>query len=175
LIKYRRKSRDSSDGMALCYGLDGVSTEVKECVELYLRSQYAFMAWCSAKKAHEQLYLYLLQQCGSRTRMFSAFNTKSRHWKRSLASPIHIIRSHLFFCLVLPFWRGFPTKILYVSLVSPSLATCPAHRSILTVGDLYKSESAHPHALLSLRSRYFPAEVFMAMRIRVVTLCGCVS
>jgi hypothetical protein len=32
--------------------------EVKECVELYLHPQYAFMAWCSVK-AQGQLYLYL--------------------------------------------------------------------------------------------------------------------
>jgi hypothetical protein len=34
------------------------SAEVKEYVELYLHSQYVFMAWCSVK-AHGQLYLYL--------------------------------------------------------------------------------------------------------------------
>jgi hypothetical protein len=35
------------------------SAEVKEYVELYLYSQYAFMAWCSVT-AQGQLYLYLL-------------------------------------------------------------------------------------------------------------------
>jgi hypothetical protein len=35
-----------------------ISAEVKECVELYLHSQYAVMAWCSVK-AQGQLYLYL--------------------------------------------------------------------------------------------------------------------
>jgi hypothetical protein len=35
------------------------SAEIKECVELYLHSQYAFMAWCSVK-AQGQLYLYLV-------------------------------------------------------------------------------------------------------------------
>jgi hypothetical protein len=39
------------------------SAKVKECVELYLHPQYAFMAWCSVnKKAQGQLYLY--HQCG---------------------------------------------------------------------------------------------------------------
>jgi hypothetical protein len=37
------------------------SAEVKECVKLYLRSQYAFMAWCSVKeKSQGQLYLYCI-------------------------------------------------------------------------------------------------------------------
>jgi hypothetical protein len=35
------------------------SAEVKECMELYLHSQYAFMTWCSVK-AQGQLYLFLL-------------------------------------------------------------------------------------------------------------------
>jgi hypothetical protein len=34
------------------------SAEVKEGVELYLHSQYAFMAWCSVK-AQGELYVYL--------------------------------------------------------------------------------------------------------------------
>jgi len=34
------------------------SAEVKQCVELYLHSKYAFMAWCSVE-AQEQLHLYL--------------------------------------------------------------------------------------------------------------------
>jgi hypothetical protein len=38
------------------------SAEVKEHVELYLRPQYAFMVWCSVKRKHEQLYLYLTSQ-----------------------------------------------------------------------------------------------------------------
>jgi hypothetical protein len=33
------------------------SAEVKECMELYLHPQYAFMAWCSVK-AQGQLYFY---------------------------------------------------------------------------------------------------------------------
>jgi hypothetical protein len=38
------------------------SAKVKECVALYLHSfpQYAFMVWCSVKKAQGQLHLYLL-------------------------------------------------------------------------------------------------------------------
>jgi len=31
--------------------------EVKECMEPYLHSQYAFMAWCSIKRKHRDFSL----------------------------------------------------------------------------------------------------------------------
>jgi hypothetical protein len=71
------------------------SAEVKECVELYLHSQYAFMTWGSVKrKAQVQVYLYYhLQHLNHSRDLCNCITKRSDSFTISLFTESHYINS----------------------------------------------------------------------------------
>jgi hypothetical protein len=77
---YPMGSRDSIPGDksagAWSWLLTSIECRVQECVELYLHSQYAFMAWCLVWKVRGlRLYFYLI------SKFFSLSRTKKARFK----------------------------------------------------------------------------------------------